>query len=184
MDPRQSFGVYPRFDSAFKKKKSLNFDIMQTELFLNREKQSEGWQWLAYLIIGILIGVIAYLMSLFEEWIVNERITFAQWVLKNTNESQAAAWAALAIWCFVFCAAGSWLTIYVGPGANGSGIADLMAYINGINYTGMIGYNTLIIKIVGVVFGIAGALCIGKEGPLAHIGAIVALIVVYNIPIY
>jgi len=76
------------------------------------------------------------------------------------------------------------MTIYIGPGANGSGIADLMAYINGINYTGMIGYNTLLIKIVGVVFGISGALCIGKEGPLGHIGAIVALAVIYNVPIY
>ena len=123
-------------------------------------------------------------MSLFEEWLVGERINFAQWVLKQTDNSQAAAWGALATWCFVFCAAGSAMTIYIGPGANGSGIADLMAYINGINYTGMIGYDTLIIKIIGVVFGISGALCIGKEGPLAHIGAIVALIVVYNLPIY
>lgn len=87
MDPRHSFGVYPRFDSAFKKKRSLNFDIMQTELFVNRETQSEGWQWLAYLIIGILVGVIAYLMSLFEEWIVDERIQFVQWVLQKTNNS-------------------------------------------------------------------------------------------------
>lgn len=76
------------------------------------------------------------------------------------------------------------MTIYIGPGANGSGIADLMAYVNGINYTGMVGWYTLIIKIVGVVFGISGALCIGKEGPLAHIGAIVALGVIYEIPIY
>lgn len=75
------------------------------------------------------------------------------------------------------------MTIYIGPGANGSGIADLMAYINGINYGGMIGWNTLWIKIVCVIMGISGALCIGKEGPLAHIGAIVAVGVVYNVPI-
>jgi len=75
------------------------------------------------------------------------------------------------------------MTIYIGPGANGSGIADLMAYINGINYTGMIGWNTLFIKIIGVIMGISGALCIGKEGPLAHIGAIVAVAVVHYVPI-
>ena len=75
------------------------------------------------------------------------------------------------------------MTIYIGPGANGSGIADLMAYINGVNYTGMIGWSTLITKIVGVVFGIGGALCIGKEGPLAHIGAIVAVGVIYKVPL-
>jgi len=78
---------------------------------------------------------------------------------------------------------GSAMTIYIGPGANGSGIADLMAYINGINYTGMIGWHTLWIKIICVIMGISGALCIGKEGPLAHIGAIVSIGVIYNIPI-
>ena len=43
MDPRRSFGVYPRFDHLFKKKRSLNFDMMKSEIFLNRELQSEGW---------------------------------------------------------------------------------------------------------------------------------------------
>ena len=76
------------------------------------------------------------------------------------------------------------MTIYIGPGANGSGIADLMAYLNGTNYAGMIGWNTLWIKIFCVILGISGALCIGKEGPLAHIGAIVAVGVIYTFPLY
>ena len=37
------------------------------------------------------------------------------------------------------------MTIYIGPGANGSGISDLMVYLNGTNYAGMIGWNTLYI---------------------------------------
>tara|TARA_B110000285_G_scaffold213762_1_gene258409 strand:+ start:655 stop:942 length:288 start_codon:yes stop_codon:yes gene_type:complete len=93
------------------------------------------------------------------------------------------AWLSLAGWCFTFAAIGSAMTIYIGPGANGSGIADLMAYINGINYTGFINWNTLWIKIICVIMGISGALCIGKEGPLAHIGAIVAAGVIHNFPL-
>jgi chloride channel 7 len=93
------------------------------------------------------------------------------------------AWLSLASWCFTFAAIGSAMTIYIGPGANGSGIADLMAYINGINYTGFINWNTLWIKIICVIMGISGALCIGKEGPLAHIGAIVAAGVIHNFPL-
>ena len=58
-----------------------------------------------------------------------------------------------------------------------------MAYLNGVNYPGMIGYQVLIIKIFCVILGISGALCIGKEGPLAHIGAIMALAVIYKFPI-
>ena len=63
------------------------------------------------------------------------------------------------------------LTIYVGPGANGSGIAEIMGLLNGINYPGAIGIRTLFVKIFGTIFAVSGGLTIGKEGPLAHIGA-------------
>lgn len=89
----------------------------------------------------------------------------------------------LAGWCFLFSATGSLMTIKLGPGANGSGIAEIMAYLNGVNYPKFIGVDTVIIKIVCCIFGIAGGLCIGKEGPLAHIGACIAVIIVYYVPI-
>ena len=122
-------------------------------------------------------------MALTEEWLIERRIHFARFALDNSGNNQAAAWAALASWCFLFASVGSAMTIYIGPGANGSGIADLMAYINGINYVGCICWSSLWIKIICVVMGISGALCIGKEGPLAHIGACVAVAVIYSFPI-
>lgn len=69
------------------------------------------------------------------------------------------------------------LTIYVGPGANGSGVAEIMGLLNGINYPNAIGLRTLLVKCVGTIFAVSGGLCIGKEGPLAHIGANVGALV-------
>ena len=69
------------------------------------------------------------------------------------------------------------LTIYFGPGANGSGIAEIMGMLNGVNYPKAIGLRTLITKCVGTVFAVSGGLTIGKEGPLAHIGANVGAMV-------
>ena len=71
------------------------------------------------------------------------------------------------------------LTVYIGPGASGSGIAELMAYFNGINIPQFIGIRTLIVKILGTGLGVAASLAIGKEGPLAHIGAIVGQMILY-----
>jgi H+/Cl- antiporter ClcA len=89
----------------------------------------------------------------------------------------------MASFCFVLLFVGSLMTVKYGPGANGSGMAELMAYLNGVNYPKLIGIDTLITKSLCVVLGIAGGLCIGKEGPLAHIGAIVAVAVIHYIPI-
>ena len=43
----------------------------------------------------------------------------------------------------------------------------------------MIGFRTLIVKILGNSLGVSACLAIGKEGPLAHIGAIVGHMIIY-----
>ena len=77
----------------------------------------------------------------------------------------------------------SYFTVTKGPGANGSGIAELIAYLNGVNYPKLIGWHTFIVKCICVVVGIAAQLCIGKEGPLAHIGANVGILLIYYVPL-
>jgi len=69
------------------------------------------------------------------------------------------------------------MTIYFGPGANGSGVAEVMGLLNGINYPQVIGFRTLITKIIGTTLAVSGGLCIGKEGPLLHIGSIIGVII-------
>ena len=71
------------------------------------------------------------------------------------------------------------LTVYIGPGANGSGVAEIMGILNGVNYKGVISMRTGFVKVVGVVLAVVGSLCVGKEGPLAHIGAVCAILVIY-----
>ena len=71
------------------------------------------------------------------------------------------------------------MTTYYGPGAAGSGVAELIGYLNGINYPNFISIPTLLTKSIGVTLAVCGKLCIGKEGPLAHIGANIGVISAY-----
>ena len=71
------------------------------------------------------------------------------------------------------------MTVYWGPGANGSGVAELIGYLNGINYPNVISFETFVTKVLGVVLAVVGGLCVGKEGPLAHIGANIGAVVAY-----
>ena len=74
------------------------------------------------------------------------------------------------------------MTTFWGPGANGSGVAEIIGYVNGINYPNTISVPTFITKVFGVVLAVAGTLCVGKEGPLAHIGANWGVFVIYAWP--
>ena len=71
------------------------------------------------------------------------------------------------------------MTVYYGPGAQGSGVAEVMGLLNGLNYHGAIGIDTLVTKCFGTLFAVCGGLCIGKEGPLVHIGAIIGVMCCY-----
>jgi H+/Cl- antiporter ClcA len=71
------------------------------------------------------------------------------------------------------------MTVFIGPGASGGGTPELMGFFNGVNYPDFIGVKTLVVKIIGLGLAVASGLCIGKEGPLAHIGAIVGILVLY-----
>lgn len=185
MDPRQSFKIYPRIDLDYQKKQSLNFDMMSSEVFLNRpgDKGQEGWKWFALLLIGFSMGMIAFGMSSLEEFLIDKREYLSQKALKGANDSQFVGWIVIASYCLISSCFAATLTTKFGPGANGSGIAELMAYLNGVNYPKLMEINSLITKIFGAIFGINGGLCIGKEGPLAHIGAVTALSVIYYVPI-
>jgi len=58
-------------------------------------------------------------------------------------------------------------------------VAELIGYLNGVNMEGFLKISTLITKVIGVTLAVAGKLCVGKEGPLAHIGAIVGASILY-----
>jgi len=89
------------------------------------------------------------------------------------------AWLAYTAYGMSFVLCACLLTLYVGPGANGSGIAEIMGLLNGINYPNAIGLRTLFVKCFGTVFAVSGGLAIGKEGPLAHIGANIGALVAH-----
>lgn len=54
-----------------------------------------------------------------------------------------------------------------------------MGFLNGVNYKDAISFRTLFVKCFGTLFAVCGGLCIGKEGPLVHIGANVGVICCY-----
>ena len=69
MDPRFSAKQYPRRDNVFKTKKSLNFDLVKTKVFMERKpgKCIVFMEWVAFGIIGVLVGFVASIMSYIEE---------------------------------------------------------------------------------------------------------------------
>jgi len=76
MHPRNSPKVYPRPDNYYRKKPSLNFDMMRAKIFADRDDKAlrVGLQiWIAHAITGIIIGTVTFVLSTAEDESVKVR---------------------------------------------------------------------------------------------------------------
>ena len=123
------------------------------------------------------MGLCAFVIDIIVDNLVNWKMLISQMIINYSSWG----YALLTFMAFsaLFGGIAAILTVFVGPGAAGSGTAELIAYCNGVNYPKFIGTRTFFVKIIGVSLAVAAGLCVGKEGPLAHIGAIVGHMVLY-----
>jgi chloride channel 7 len=139
-------------------------------------------EWLAYALVGFFLGICAFIMVSIEENFTSFIThTADDWITGSTGgfSRTYGPWLFFALISGMLGLIAGIMTTYWGPGAAGSGVAELIGYLNGVNYPGFLGIPTLITKMFGVVFAVVGRLCVGKEGPLAHIGANVGALVIY-----
>ena len=166
---------FPRRDNVYKTKESLPFDEAHSKIWKDRhvhEVNEVIKEWLVYMLIGVIVGSVAFWMGQLEEHLIEWCSAYSNYLIERDGLNIAAPLTWYICCCGLYGLIASALTTYYGPAATGSGVAELIGYLNGVNYPGFIQMRTLITKILGVSFGVAGRLCVGKEGPLAHIGAI------------
>eukprot|EP00775_Hariotina_reticulata_P013141 gene13141-13271_t len=91
--------------------------------------------------------------------------------------SWAIIWQVLPAWLFMVAfsvaAAGlsTLLVVTVAPAAAGSGIPEVMAYLNGCAMPHLLATPTVLVKFAGSCLLMLAGLPLGMEGPLIHIGA-------------
>lgn len=72
---------------------------------------------------------------------------------------------------FAVCAS---IFVYIEPVSGGSGIPEIKCFLNGIDLPRILRFKTLVCKVIGVTFSVASGFPVGMEGPMVHIGSVVA----------
>ena len=115
---------------------SLDFDSLRTKIFTQRRKSklSSSMEWIAYALIGICTGLTSACMMGIEEFLVHEKRHITDLIIQGDSERLAYGWVFFTGFSLLCALIGSSLTIFYGTGATGSGITELIAYLNGVNY--------------------------------------------------
>lgn len=179
MIANKSFRIYPRIDKDFKKKNSLDFDIARSLVNKQRPKGTNVTLlfWLNVGLAGIGIGIVTFLLDILCEGLAEFRAKFSGQV--SHDENMAVGWIVNICFTLAYTLIACLLTVYVGPGAMGSGVAECMGWLNGVQYPKFVGFATWGVKFFGVAFAATAGICAGKEGPLVHMGYIIGVMVIY-----
>ena len=181
MEPRYSLKVYPRLDKLYTTKGSLNFDMIRTKIFRDRPlpRHHDLMIYLIYAMIGIATGAMTLGITAAEDEFTMLKVKITDDIIGGSSNQLTLGW-----FFFLFISASlafiaAILVVYEAPLAAGSGIPEIIGYLNGVNFPKFFCEWTFFIKICGIILAGVAGLCVGKTGTFAHLGAMMGLGMLY-----
>eukprot|EP00898_Chlorokybus_atmophyticus_P007736 jgi/Chlat1/7964/Chrsp69S07401 len=158
---------------------SLDYEVAENAVF-RTDQASRGRldklayvtvKWVLALVLGLCTGLAAFVINLGVENAAGLKFAATFGVMRV---SYVLGFIVYTLFNLVLVLSSTLLVNYYAPSAAGSGIADVKAYLNGVDIPGALLPRTLIAKMLASVGAVAGGLALGKEGPMVHIGACLA----------
>lgn len=177
----QPFKVPHQFTPAERKRQcafeSIDYWEPQTAVYkdyLPKRKGEKRWaKWIVYALIGIAIGVWAG--SLFQtlDIIVNGKQQALAKVRPNESKwRRVLGWLVWSGLSMLQAGLGSLLCAYF-PSAAGSGVPEMIAYLNGVMLPKFFNIRNLVSKTFSLMLAVTSGLPVGAEGPMTHLGALI-----------
>ena len=143
-----------------------------------RKHISGALVWLAIMLTGLGTGLVSVVLVNISVGFGNTRLQQANELLElNRPLAAGAVWVTFSL---VFCTIAAFITVYYAPQAASTGIPETKAFLNGCDVKGAFSLQTFVVKAFGVCLVIAAGAPVGLEGPMVHIGAMVASHVVLS----
>ncbi|KAJ6796043.1 putative chloride channel-like protein CLC-g [Iris pallida] len=159
---------------------SLDYELVENDFFKQDWRSRDGLhivqyvllKWSLCFLIGSLSALIGFLNNLSVENIAGQKfVVTSNLMLAQKYRSAFAVFAGSNFVLTMFAAA---VTAFFAPSAAGSGIPEVMAYLNGVDAPDALSLRTLLVKVVGCVAAVSSSLHVGKAGPMVHTAACVA----------
>uniref|UniRef100_A0A6B2KY49 Chloride channel protein n=1 Tax=Arcella intermedia TaxID=1963864 RepID=A0A6B2KY49_9EUKA len=169
----------PHVYSKWEKKQMKNFSSISyhnprsetyQDFLTNKYSNYYGtvWKWVFFFVIAVLMSVTAYVLKTVTEEIAQARIGYLSTLLEHHDTLGAFFWH-IGISLGLICIA-SPMVIWFEPNAAGSGIPEVIGYLNGVHIPRIFTPKVYLAKITSVICSVASGLPLGPEGPMIHIG--------------
>ncbi|EDV27121.1 uncharacterized protein TRIADDRAFT_54756 [Trichoplax adhaerens] len=133
--------------------------------------QVEWDRWLMMGLIGFAVGVVGWLLHQFIDLISETKFSVAGRMIVEGNFG--VAWIFTIGYSMLFVLVSASLVVFFRPSAGGSGMPELIGFLNGSRIRKVFSFKTMIIKFLSCVCAVGSGLPIGPEGPMIHLGGLV-----------
>ncbi|CAI5993582.1 unnamed protein product [Closterium sp. NIES-65] len=141
--------------------------------------------WGLVLLAGVTIGALSWLLAtviveFFEVlYALNDTLLGAHATARVPFSRVFVASLLMALVQAALVGLAAVLTVNVAPLANGSGVPEIKGFLNGNSIPGFFELRTTVVKFLGLLLVVAAGMPVGREGPMAHIGAGIAVALVH-----
>ncbi|KAI8620401.1 voltage gated chloride channel-domain-containing protein [Chytriomyces sp. MP71] len=170
--------------ALFKRFETIDFEepdhIVLRMHYKNKTKWTQLGEEFAHYILSLIMVIIISLLFLglthSTEYFAELRLEKIKDYIDRNNRWAATLFAiGTAIAAIIIPAC---LVVFVAPGAIGSGMTEVIAFLNGASSLNGITIKTLFVKYVAIIAIVSAGLFSGIDGPMSEIGAGVAMILV------
>ncbi|GIY31050.1 chloride channel protein D [Caerostris extrusa] len=112
-----------------------------------------------------------FFLHQFIEIFAELKWTKARKYIEEDNFIYAWLWVIAVSLLFVFISSSS--VVILRPSAGGSGLPEIIAFLNGTVVRHIFNVKTLAIKFISCVFAVSSGMPVGPEGPMIHLGSLV-----------
>ncbi len=166
---------------------SLNFTTEENEVWRTKHAQlqytnrNRWWtshnavvfkRWVLTFIIGVLAGLVGTFITFFTRKLTDYKFEKVRRVMDSEEYRTGSSFFCYLGFNLLYVSVAI-LCVYIEPVSAGSGIPEVKCYLNGINVPRIVRVRTLFCKAFGVLFSVAAALPVGKEGPMIHSGSVI-----------
>ncbi|CBH18761.1 chloride channel protein, putative [Trypanosoma brucei gambiense DAL972] len=182
---------------------SIDYSEPQSTVYKKRmaqwKKEPRWLKWVMFIAVGICVGLWSVLLFQTLEYLERRKRGMLRTYLHETHgrggtEAQTVgggagfpmrstpsgvSWAVAGkcyiiyiLWCAGFALLSS-LCCLVMPTAAGSGVPEVMAYLNGVMFPRVFNIRNLIVKTLSCIFVVSAGVPVGAEGPIIHIGSLI-----------
>eukprot|EP01059_Diplonema_ambulator_P003889 TRINITY_DN1357_c0_g2_i3.p1 TRINITY_DN1357_c0_g2~~TRINITY_DN1357_c0_g2_i3.p1 ORF type:complete len:860 (+),score=262.60 TRINITY_DN1357_c0_g2_i3:31-2610(+) len=153
----------------------------KAHILANYTRKLTLWKWVLFALIGFIVALVSIAMKQSIERVSTFRFTTVHHVLESRNSTESAegdpryfqAWSFWVSTSLLLIGLSSACIVYVEPKAAGSGLPEVIAYLNGVQLSSVFSFRVMGIKFLSCFMAVSSGLPVGPEGPMIHLGSMV-----------